>query len=134
MPQPVVWKQNAQTELFLIATSSGVHWNLQKDLSERGDTTRERALNETQEEVGLSSTIIDETLKLYLHATGGASIARRYLPGAGYRRGRYAARKITSKKCWVNSNVARGSLGNYPICRIFLTAIECLGWTNRKST
>ena len=69
VPQPVVWKQNAQTELFLIATSSGVHWNLQKDLSERGDTTRERTLNETQEEVGLSSTIIAETLKFYLHAT-----------------------------------------------------------------
>ena len=49
--------------------SSGVHWNVQKDLSERGDTTNERALNETQEEVGLSSTIIDETLKFYLHAT-----------------------------------------------------------------
>jgi len=46
-----------------------VHWNLQKDLSERGDTTRERTLNETQEEVGLSSTIIAETLKFYLHAT-----------------------------------------------------------------
>ena len=69
MPQPVVWKQNGQTELSLIATSSGVHWNVQKDLSERGDTTSERALSETQEEVGLSSTIIDETLKFYLHAT-----------------------------------------------------------------
>ena len=67
----VAWKQNAQTKFSLIATSSGVHWNVQKDLSERGDTTNERALNETQEEVGLSSTIIDETLKLYLHATGG---------------------------------------------------------------
>ena len=71
MPQPVVWKQNAQTELSLLATSSGVHWNLQKDLSERGDTTSEHALNETQEEVGLSSTIIDETLKFYLHTKWG---------------------------------------------------------------
>ena len=69
MPQSVVWKQNAQNEFSLIATSRGVHWNVQKDLSERGDTTSERALNETQEEVGLSSTIIDETLKFYLHAT-----------------------------------------------------------------
>ena len=69
VPQSVVWKQNAQTKFSLIATSSGVHWNVQKDLSERGDTTNERALNETQEEVGLSITIIDETLKFYLHAT-----------------------------------------------------------------
>ena len=69
VPQSVVWKQNAQNEFSLIATSRGVHWNVQKDLSERGDTTSERALNETQEEVGLSSTIIDETLKFYLHAT-----------------------------------------------------------------
>ena len=64
----------------------------------------------------------------------GTSIVRRCLPGAGYRSDRYAARKITSKKCWVNCDVALGLLGNYPICRIFLTAIERLGWTNRKCT
>lgn len=48
-----------------------MHWTVQNDLIERGDTTSESALKETQEEAGLSSTIIDETLKFYLHTKWG---------------------------------------------------------------